>query len=127
MVRAEPVRAVMTAQQGHDALAVLRDRDDRRLGALVREMRREEANENTGGADADDRCPCAEEGGEMGREALVRDIGVAFEGRRAVDRRAGQRCLDAPRKRHLAPVQDYHRGPAQRHAAPRLWTMIMEK
>ena len=51
---------------------------------LVREMRGEEANENTGGADADDRCPCAEEGGEMGREALVRDIGVAFEGRRAV-------------------------------------------
>ena len=117
----------MTAQQGYDALAVLRDRDDRRLGALIREMRGEQANENAGGADADDRRSCAEEGGEMGREALVSDIGGAFEGRRAVDRHAGKRRLDAPRKRHLAPVQDHQCGPAQRHAAPRLWTMIMEK
>ena len=56
-------------------------------------MRGEEANENAGGADADDRRPCAEEGGEMGREALVSDIGGAFEGRRAVDRAPGSAAL----------------------------------
>ena len=63
----------------------------------------------------------------MGREALVSDIGGAFERCRAVDRRAGQRRLDALRKRHLARIENHQCGPAQRHAAPRLWTMIMEK
>ena len=100
----------MAAQQGHDAPAVLRHRNHRRLGALVREVRGEEADENAGGADADDRRALAEQRREMGSETLVADIGYAFERRRAVDRRAGQRRLDAPRQRRLAPVQDHQRG-----------------
>ena len=63
----------------------------------------------------------------MGREALVGDIGGALERRGTLHRRAGQRRLDAPRERRLAPVQDHHGSRTQRHAAPRLWTMIMEK
>ena len=63
----------------------------------------------------------------MGREALVGDIGGAFEQRWTVDRRARQHACDAPREKHLARIQDHHCGPAQFHAAPRLWTIIMEK
>ena len=123
----EPVRAVVAAQQRHDAPPVVRDREHRRLGALVREMWAEQADEDAGGADADDGRAGPEQGGEMGPEPLVGDIGVVPERRGAVDRRAGQGGRDAARERDLARVQDHHGGRAQRHAAPRLWTMIMEK
>ena len=123
----KPVRAVVPAQQGNDAPTVFGDGDDRRLGALVREMRGEEADEDAGGADADDRRPGAEERGEVGRQAFICDIGSAFERRGAVDCRTGQCDPDTLRQPRLAPVEDHHRGPVQHHAAPRLWTMIMEK
>ena len=44
----------MAAEQRHDARAVLRHGEDRRLVALVGEERREDADQNAGGADADD-------------------------------------------------------------------------
>ena len=117
----------MPAEQGHDAPAVLGHRNHRRLGTLVREVRGEEADEDAGGADADNRRSCAEEGGQMRRQALVADIGRVGRRGRLVHRRAGQRGRHAPRERRLAPVEDHHGGPAQRHAAPRLWTITMEK
>ena len=48
------VRAAMAAEQRDDARAVLGDRDDRRLVALVGKERREDADQDAGGADADD-------------------------------------------------------------------------
>ena len=123
----EPVRAVMAAQQGHDAEPVLRHRDHRRLGALVREVRGEEADEDARGTDADDRRARAEQGGDLGPEALIGHACGGARRNRAVDGGAGKRGRDAPRERRLAPVEDHHGSPAQRHAAPRLWTITMEK
>ena len=123
----EPVRAVMAAQQRHDAPPVVRYRDDRGLGALVREMWAEYANEDAGGADADDRRPGPEQGDEVGPEPLVGDIGGVPEGRGTMDRRARQRGRDAAREGQLARIKDHDGEGVQRHAAPRLWTMTMEK
>ena len=63
----EPVGAVMAAEQRHRDAAVLGDGDDRRLAALVGEQRRDGADQDAGGADADDR----RAGGEQ--RAQVRD------------------------------------------------------
>ena len=123
----EPVRAVVPAQQRHDAASVLGDREHRRVGALVREMRSQEADEDAGGAEADDGPTGAEERRKMRAEPLVGDVGGIACGGRAVDRRVRQRGGDAPRERGLARIEDHQRDPAQRHAAPRRWTITMEK
>ena len=56
----EPVSTVMAAEQRHDMRAVLRDGDHRRLVVLVVEEWREQADQNAGRTDADDRCAFAE-------------------------------------------------------------------
>ena len=127
MARASRFAPWWPPSSGTTLRPVVRDRDDRRFVALVREMWAEQADEDAGGADADDGRAGPEQRREMGREALVGDIGVAFERRGAVERCAGQGRRDAARERHLARVQDRDGGSLQRHAAPRLWTMIMEK
>ena len=126
-VAGEPVRAVVAAQQGHDATPVLRYGNHRRLGALVREVRGEDADEDAGGADADDGRARAEQRREMGGQTFVCDVGGAFQRLGAVDRSSRQQARDAPCEEHLARIEDGHCGPAQFHAAPRLWTTIMEK
>ena len=124
----EPVRAVVAAEQRHDAPPVVRDSDDRGFGSLVREIWAEQADEDAGGTDTDDGCAGTEERPEMRPEPFVGDIGVVPEGRGTMDRRAGQGGRDAARgERNLARVQDHDGGGVQRHAAPRLWTMTMEK
>ena len=117
----------MAAQQRHDAPPVVRDREHRRLGALVREMGTEQADEDPGGADADDGRAGPEQGGQMGSEPLVGDIGVVPEGRGTMDCCARQSGRDAPCQSDLPRIEDQYRWLAQRHAAPRLWTMTMEK
>ena len=90
-------------------------------------MRSQEADEDAGGADADDGPTGAEERREMGAEPLVGDVGGLACGGRAVDRSVRQRGGDAPRELRLARIEDHQRDPAQRHAAPRRWTITMEK
>ncbi len=51
----QTIGAVMTAQQRHGRASILGDGDDRRLAALVGEQRRHGADQDAGGAYADDR------------------------------------------------------------------------
>jgi len=69
MVTRKTVGAMVAAEQRDDVGAVLRDREHRRFGGLVAEMGREQADEDAGGANADDR-PA------FGEEARQHDAGI---------------------------------------------------
>jgi hypothetical protein len=61
----ETVGAVMAAEEGHDLCAVLRDGDHRGFDLLVAETGREQADEDAGSADADNRATVGEEAGQQ--------------------------------------------------------------
>ena len=87
----------MAAEQRHDARAVLRQREDRRLVALVGEERREDADQDAGGADADDRPAGGEEGARwasLSVKACVDRVSIrltAADGTFIADPRAARR------------------------------------
>ena len=62
----QPVGAVMPPQERHDLGAILGDRQYWRLTVLVGEVRREQADEDAGGADADDRGAGQEQARQQG-------------------------------------------------------------
>ena len=73
------VGAAMAAEQRHDRRAVLRHRDNRRLLALVGKERREHADQDAGGADADDRSAFGKQRAEVSRR-IARDMHLAADG-----------------------------------------------
>jgi len=69
------VGAVVAAEQRHDAFGIGADGDHRGFLALVAQVRGQQANEDSGGTDADDRHALAEQPGEQRRCVLA--IGAA--------------------------------------------------
>jgi hypothetical protein len=75
------VGAMMAAEQRDDLRAILRDGDHRRLAALVGERRREQADQDAGGADTDNGAAVGEEAGQQelavfAVEAAVMHVGA---------------------------------------------------
>ena len=85
----EAIGAVMAAEQRHDVRAVLREGEHGRLGVLVGERGREQADEDAGGADADD-------GAAVGEEAAARICGRALDDLGADERGEARRRVPAP-------------------------------
>jgi hypothetical protein len=116
----------MAAEQRHDLGAVLRDGDDRRLVALVGKERREHADQNAGGADADDRAAGGEEAVEVGSKVV--ETPRFGEGRAAEFSRKVHLSSD----RRLRPARRFHPGSGQRdedraHRAPPFEMRTIEK
>ena len=119
----------MPAEQRHRASAVVRQSENRRLGGLVAQQRRERPDQDPGRAHADDGDAGAEQRGEMGAETVERLVGAVGAMYEAVDARAVERRGGAARRRHAARAEDHHRGGRRlyRHALPRLCTSTIEK
>ena len=95
----------MAAEQGHDGGAVMAECDDRRFGTFVGEQRRERADEDAGGHDADDAMPCGIELAQMSGCHGEADIGLDTGGQ-AVNFRAGQPFGQLAGERQPALVED---------------------
>ena len=131
--------AVPSEERDHER-PVLGDRDDRRLGALVVEGRRDRAHQDPGRADPDDGAAVLEQGAEMRaglREPDVRaarappepvHLRLRLRLRAAGDGRPLEDRGDPARERTAALGDRDHRDPpAQRHARPRRCTRTIEK
>ncbi len=130
------VGAAMAAEQRHRDRAVFGHGDDRRLLAFVAQERRQRADEDTAGAQPDDRCACREQLAQMRRRA--REVDVAVE-RACIGRmnlRAGQQRFEPARQRQGRRTEDDNRdasrqsacaGGGHRHASPRRCKRIIEK
>ncbi len=116
------VCAAMAAEKRHDRGAVLGDGDDRRLLALVGKERRQDADQDSGGADADDgpafEKECADlSGGVRSRQNFAAYcLGGAARGR---DAGIGQRDEDRLHARSLAIriIEKYGASSASRSAS----------
>ncbi len=111
----------MPAEQRHDGRAVLGDRDHRRLGALVGQQGRDGADQDAGGADADDGHARQEQLADMA-ERVLEGHRRACRSRPAVHR-AAHRTGDAGGERLAARRQAEDRN----HGSSVRVTRIMEK
>jgi hypothetical protein len=108
--RGDPARqvigAVMAAEQRHGDAAVFGDGDDRRLGALVGEQRRQAADDDAAGADGDDGLAGSEETAQVLADVVEADGGIRDPGREAVQRGVRQGRHEALRQGKAAWSED---------------------
>ena len=115
----------MPAQQRHHRLPVLAQRQDRRLGPLVRQQRRHRPDQDPGGTDPDHRHPGGEQIAQMRRRLGELGIGAADPAGPAVQRQP-QRRRDAP-SRHRAGLGQADHNRAHSHGSASFGTRIIEK
>ncbi len=96
------VGAPVPADQRHCHRTILGDRDHRWLLPLCREQRRDRADQDAAGGEADDRLSRFEEPGDVQRRAVVDLVPIAGTITRPVQPRAGQRRSEAPAERRTA-------------------------
>ncbi len=124
----QPIAAMMTAKQGQYCRTVLRDRQHRRLAALVGHLRRQSADQGAGGTDTDDRAAGFEQHLGMLGQTVEPKSGVRYAMGQAMDLATGQRIGDPAGKDRALPCEgNQSRRRSYRHACPRRCTSIIEK
>ena len=125
-----PVGPVVPAQERHDHRAVVRHRQDRRLGALVRQERRDGTDEDAARADPDHRVPRGEEVADMGQRVGEGRVAALGPLRPAMERRV-EACGHAARDQKAGCVDRDHDGSGRRrvqsHGSAPLVTRMVEK
>ena len=99
----------MPADQRHRDRPVLGDRDDRRLFPLGGEEGRDRADQDTAGADTDNRPARLEQPADMSRHPIIAHIPLVGMGARPVQPGAGQLRPKSPAERS-APRAEHDDG-----------------
>ncbi len=124
----QPVGAPVAAQQRHDRAAVLGDGQHRRLAGLVADQRRQRADQDPGGADADDRPPGPEQGLKVRRGVRKDHLRTLDTAAETVQLGARQPLGDALRKGEPGGAEgDEGGGIVHDQASPLLCSRTMEK